>query len=340
MIRPSQNPIHHQQLKMVSTVSFLRSVGLAATLVLASASAQSLRAACGDSTPAQAQGGAPNGGAAAGNPAQQQQGGATAGGAAAGGASGSPDKCSPVPAAPANWFIAAEAPDYNNKKISELLASVPSIRKKGEAYSVFDWDNTCTYGDISYTSVYYQMDNLEYRIPADKFEETNNVYLLQGQDKEMGTWIPSGFTTKDGKKFASSAEANNACAAYNPVPAAPANWYIAAEAPDYNNKKIGELLASLPTIRGKGEAYAVFDWDNTCTFGDITYTSVFYQMDNLDYHIPADKFEETNNVYLLQGQDKEMGTWIPSGFTTKDGKKFASAVESNNQCAAYKFIQA
>ncbi|KAG7395807.1 hypothetical protein PHYBOEH_003144 [Phytophthora boehmeriae] len=73
-------------------------------------------------------------------------------------------------AAADNFFIAAEAPDYNNKVVGELLANVSSVRKPGEAYAVFDWDNTCMFGDISYTSFYYQVDNLNFRFAPEDFE--------------------------------------------------------------------------------------------------------------------------------------------------------------------------
>lgn len=45
-----------------------------------------------------------------------------------------------------------------------------------------------------------------------------------------------------------------------------------------------------------------------------------------------------NNTYLLQGQDKTIGTWLTSGFTTKDGVTYASGVTTNDGCAAYKFL--
>ncbi|KAF1336143.1 hypothetical protein FI667_g857, partial [Globisporangium splendens] len=79
---------------------------------------------------------------------------------------------------------------------------------------------------------------------------------------------------------------------FTPAPGPPKNWYVAAEAPDYNNKVIGEFLPKIKDVRSKGEKYAVFDWDNTCMFGDISYTSVYYQMDNLNYRIPPAKFEQ------------------------------------------------
>ncbi|KAG2527188.1 hypothetical protein JM16_003537 [Phytophthora kernoviae] len=73
-------------------------------------------------------------------------------------------------AAADNYFIAAEAPDYNNKAVGSLLESVGSVRAPGEAYAVFDWDNTCMYGDLSYTTAYYQVDNLNLHFAPEDFE--------------------------------------------------------------------------------------------------------------------------------------------------------------------------
>lgn len=46
----------------------------------------------------------------------------------------------------------------------------------------------------------------------------------------------------------------------------------------------------------------------------------------------------TNNTYLLQGQDKSIGTWITSGFTTRDGVTYTSGVPTNDGCTTYKFL--
>ncbi|RLN55438.1 hypothetical protein BBJ28_00017728, partial [Nothophytophthora sp. Chile5] len=69
-----------------------------------------------------------------------------------------------------SYFITAEASDYNNEAVATLLANVGSVRADGEAYAVFDWDNTCMFGDISYTSVFYQVDNLDFRFAPEDFE--------------------------------------------------------------------------------------------------------------------------------------------------------------------------
>lgn len=63
-----------------------------------------------------------------------------------------------------NYFTMAEAPDYNNKMVGQLLENVGSLREPGEAYAVFDWDNTCMFGDMSYTTSYYQVENLIMRL--------------------------------------------------------------------------------------------------------------------------------------------------------------------------------
>ncbi|KAG7399416.1 hypothetical protein PHYBOEH_008930 [Phytophthora boehmeriae] len=74
-----------------------------------------------------------------------------------------------------NYFIAAEAPDYNNKAVGDLLENVGSVRAAGEAYAVFDWDNTCMYGDLSYTTAYYQVDNLNLHFAPEDFETIFSV---------------------------------------------------------------------------------------------------------------------------------------------------------------------
>ncbi|TDH72417.1 hypothetical protein CCR75_003172 [Bremia lactucae] len=76
-----------------------------------------------------------------------------------------------------------------------------------------------------------------------------------------------------------------------PIGAKADNFFFAAGAPDHNNKIVGNLLARVSSIRGNGEAYAVFDWDNTCMFGDISYTSVLYQVENLNFRLNPDNFE-------------------------------------------------
>ncbi|EGZ21948.1 hypothetical protein PHYSODRAFT_488713 [Phytophthora sojae] len=94
-----------------------------------------------------------------------------------------------------NFFIAAEAPDYNNGVVGNLLANVSSVRAEGEAYAVFDWDNTCMFGDISYTSVFYQVDNLHFRFAPENFESifslgynasSSDVCLTNGTNSVIG----------------------------------------------------------------------------------------------------------------------------------------------------------
>ncbi|KAG7378108.1 hypothetical protein PHYBOEH_000486 [Phytophthora boehmeriae] len=69
-----------------------------------------------------------------------------------------------------NYFVAAEAPDYNNQVVGNLLENVNSLRNPGEAYAVFDWDNTCVFGDLTTTTTYYMMDNLNFRFAPEDFE--------------------------------------------------------------------------------------------------------------------------------------------------------------------------
>ncbi|GMF11018.1 unnamed protein product [Phytophthora lilii] len=92
-------------------------------------------------------------------------------------------------------FLAAEAPDYNNEAVTNLLANVSSVRGDGEAYAVFDWDNTCMFGDISYTSVFYQVDNLNFRFAPEDFESifslgynvsSSDICLVNGTNSVLG----------------------------------------------------------------------------------------------------------------------------------------------------------
>ncbi|POM81560.1 Hypothetical protein PHPALM_452 [Phytophthora palmivora] len=98
--------------------------------------------------------------------------------------------------------------------------------------------------------------------------------------------------------------------------ASASNFFLAAEAPDYNNKVVGNFLANVSAVRGDGEAYAVFDWDNTCMFGDISYTSVFYQVDNLNFRFTPENFESifslgynasSSDICLVNGPNSVLG---------------------------------
>ncbi|KAG7399415.1 hypothetical protein PHYBOEH_008929 [Phytophthora boehmeriae] len=68
-----------------------------------------------------------------------------------------------------NYFIAAEAPDYNNNAVGKLLENVDSLRAPGQAYAVFDWSSTSMFGDLSYTTAYYQVDSLSIRFAPEDF---------------------------------------------------------------------------------------------------------------------------------------------------------------------------
>ncbi|CAH0516624.1 unnamed protein product [Peronospora belbahrii] len=94
-----------------------------------------------------------------------------------------------------NLFLTAEAPDYNNDVVGILLNNVSSLRANGEAYAVFDWDNTCVFGDISYTSFFYQVDNLNFRFAPEDFESifslgynahSSDTCLVDGTNSVIG----------------------------------------------------------------------------------------------------------------------------------------------------------
>ncbi|DAZ92468.1 TPA: hypothetical protein N0F65_012698 [Lagenidium giganteum] len=86
-------------------------------------------------------------------------------------------------------FMAAEAPDYNNQAIEKMLHDSIGLRKKGTGYAVFDWDNTCMFGDISQTAVHYQVEHLNFRIPPSKFYEV----MAMGYDHDLAdACVPHG----------------------------------------------------------------------------------------------------------------------------------------------------
>lgn len=432
----------------------------------------------------------------------------------------------PVPGPPANWFVAAEAPDYNNQVIADFLPKIKNVRGKGEKYAVFDWDNTCMYGDISYTSVYYQMDNLDYRIVPEKFEEAFSLgYTASNGDECLplgvnsvlgkdvnGTAVTLAQTLKETAKdykvlydsyiapkynlttagtagltlaqVKETAEFKNfrakisfltfgleasygtkehlSCAIRIGMTVFPqllvgmtdaeirslirasVRWhlnakldspsftstgnfsvkgdystglrvfngqetvmrslraydtdvYIISASPQVFVEEVGHILGlgfmvpnenvyavrftfvdgkfsgktidNYPITWGPGKAeivekflkplhggkYPVFssgDSNGDCEMLDTVRDGIAHVNNRLKdssnciqafYELSCKYFmsEEpsTKNKYLLQGQDKEIGSWIPSGFSTKDGITYKSLAVTNNACAAYKFLQ-
>ncbi|GMF56698.1 unnamed protein product [Phytophthora fragariaefolia] len=425
-----------------------------------------------------------------------------------------------------NYFVTAEAPDYNNEAVANLLVSVDSVRKPGEAYAVFDWDNTCMFGDVSATSMFYQVDNLNFRFSPEEFETifslgynstssdtcfTNGTNSVIGQDvngtdvtftaaltdtakdykvlydtyiaptysltnesdasrslaqiKETTEFLNFraklgfllyGLEIMDGGNEYSECSLTNAMIVYPRLLVgmtedeiktfirASIRWNLAeslesftytstgdlavegsyskglrafsgqeatmralreasievyvisaspelfaAEAADlvglgylvgrdnvYGGRFktnaaglfTGELLDDYPITWGPGKAtvvksilmqihkgaapiYSSGDSDGDCemleTVRDGIVDTNNRLMDNSTciysfYEKACQYFGTTepitNNTYLLQGQDKAIGTWITSGFTTKDGVTYTSGVPTNDGCAAYKFL--
>ncbi|KAG7376539.1 hypothetical protein PHYPSEUDO_013210 [Phytophthora pseudosyringae] len=354
-----------------------------------------------------------------------------------------------------NYFVTAEALDYNNEAVAKLLTNVNSLRTPGEAYAVFDWDNTCMFGDVSATSMFYQVDNLNFRISPEEFE---TIFALGYNASSSDTCFPNGTSSVIGQGVNGTdvtlvAALDDTVKDYKVL-------YDAYIAPTYNltngsvasatlddiketaeffnfRAKLGYLLYALE-IMGGGNEYSecsltnamivyprllvgmtgglavegsyskglrVFsgqeatmralreagievvrrpsslrrrlvtssDWDSwfhtrmyhkgaapiyasgdsdgdcqmlntvrdgivdtnnrlmansTCIYG-------FYEKACLYFGTTE---PITNNAYLLQGQDKSVGTWITSGFTTRDGVTYSSGVATNDGCAAYKFL--
>ncbi|TYZ64861.1 hypothetical protein PybrP1_010582 [[Pythium] brassicae (nom. inval.)] len=436
----------------------------------------------------------------------------------------------PVSDPPKNWYVAAEAPDYNNAVHAEFLQTIKHVRGKGERYAVFDWDNTCMYGDISYTSVFYQMDNLEYRIQPEQFERTfalgytasnGDECLPLGVNSVLGTdvnganvtlaralaataadyrvlydayiapthnlsaranrstavaltlaqarataafqnfraklaFLTFGLEASYGAKdrlpcamrigmtvfpqllvgmtdaeiralirasvrwnlgaqlaapsFTSSGDLavkgdystglrvfNGQETAMRSLRAFDTDVYIISASPQVFVEEVGRLLglgflvpstnvfavrfafdggafsgrlvADYPITWGPGKAaivekvlkpryrnkapvYASGDSDGDCDMLATVRDGIVHVNNRLkDASTCIQAFYElscrfflaqepaTKNKYLLQGQDKALGSWIPSGFSTKDGVSYKSSAAANNACAAYKFLQ-
>ncbi|KAG6604626.1 uncharacterized protein IUM83_14105 [Phytophthora cinnamomi] len=425
-----------------------------------------------------------------------------------------------------NYFVMAEAPDYNNKAVANLLANVNSVRKPGEAYAVFDWDHSSMFGDMSATTMFYQVDNLNFRFSPKEFE---SIFSLGYNASSSDTCFPNGTHSVIGQ------DVNGADVTFLTVLTDTAEdykvLYDAYIAPTYNltcdsvasaplddikesagflnfRAKLGFLLSSLQMMNGgddhsecslingmivyprlfvgmtedeiKTLARASIRWNLAESLESLTYTStgdvavkssyskglrvfggqaaimrVFREAGvavyvlsgspellvaeaadfvGLGYLVARDyvyggrfttdaagvftgelvdnypttwgpgkatvitsilaqnhngtapiyssgdsdgdcealrtvrdgivhinnrlkdnstciySFYEkacqyfgtteptTNNMYLLQGQDKSIGSWITSGFTTKDGLKYTSGVSTNDGCATYKFL--
>ncbi|KAL4086005.1 hypothetical protein PRIC1_014628 [Phytophthora ramorum] len=424
------------------------------------------------------------------------------------------------------YFVTAEAPDYNNEVVATLLASVNSLRAPGEAYAVFDWDNTCMFGDISSTWMYYQVENLNFRFSPEEFETIfalgynasssdtclpNGTYSVIGQDVNgtdvtlttaladtakdykvlYDSYIAPTYNLTNGSVASASLDQvkesveflnfraklafllyslevldggneYSDCALINAMVTYPrllvgmtedeirANirasirWHLAesldsftyastgdlvvegsyskglrvfsgqestmralreagievyiisaspevfaAEAGDLlglgylvprgnvyggrfktsdDGKFTGELQDNYPTTWGPGKAtiitsilmqihkgaapiYASGDSDGDCEMLSAVRDGVIDTnnrlMDNstciYNYYQKACLYfgttePITNNAYLLQGQDKSIGTWITSGFTTSDGVTYESGVTTIDGCAKYKFL--
>ncbi|KAF1788009.1 HAD-like domain [Phytophthora cactorum] len=395
-----------------------------------------------------------------------------------------------------NFFLAAEAPDYNNEVVGNLLANVSAVRGDGEAYAVFDWDNTC---------IYYQVDNLNFRFTPENFESifslgynasSSDICLVNGTNSVLGQDVNGtdvtlatalAETAKDYKvlydayvaptyNLSSNVQASNVSldeiketteyqnfrarwgsfycsqiiamtvfphllvgmtegeiktlirsSAEEPtytstgdlavegsytkglrffngqestmraLRAAGVDVYIISASPqlyaaeagnlfglgnmvpndnvfgvrfktDDAGRFTGDLVDNYPITWGPGKAeivtsilepihqgappiYASGDSDGDCEMMDTVRDGVVDTNNRLKgnsscingFYVKACEYfgttePSTNNAYLLQGQDQVIGTWITSGFSTKDGVTYESAVDSYDRCAHYQFL--
>ncbi|CAK4671212.1 hypothetical protein LEN26_002594 [Aphanomyces euteiches] len=84
----------------------------------------------------------------------------------------------------AHDYFPAESPEYNSKAINDMFAKLPSVRKAGEAFALYDWDNTMMFGDISESSVWYQVSNLNFRFSPADFDKIFSLgYTADSKDE-------------------------------------------------------------------------------------------------------------------------------------------------------------
>ncbi|MBQ5527885.1 MAG: hypothetical protein IIU05_02360, partial [Bacteroidales bacterium] len=79
-----------------------------------------------------------------------------------------------------NW--STEVYDALSELIAQYGSSSPGYDPDCRPYAVFDYDNTTVLGDISYTLVYYMLDNLKFGFTP---EESESVFCSVIPDPDM-----------------------------------------------------------------------------------------------------------------------------------------------------------
>ncbi|KAF0716267.1 Aste57867_2927 [Aphanomyces stellatus] len=147
-----------------------------------------------------------------------------------------------IAAVAAHDYFPAESPEYNIKAINTMLHNTATVRKPGQAFALYDWDNTCMYGDISETSIHYQVKNLNFRIQPKDFE---TIFSMGYTANTTDACYPQGLNTIAVK----STTKNTTYAQLIQTTARDyANLYQAYIAPKYNLPRDPTAAAPLTTI--------------------------------------------------------------------------------------------
>lgn len=92
---------------------------------------------------------------------------------------------------------------------------------------------------------------------------------------------------------------------------------------------------------GNKEAYAVFDWDNTCIYPDTEENMFIYMMDNLSYKMTPEEFKYAVTHYTDTGKSENLDISkedFIKPYTSVDGNKINIDVISEDVVSDYTFF--
>ena len=92
---------------------------------------------------------------------------------------------------------------------------------------------------------------------------------------------------------------------------------------------------------GKQGAYAVFDWDNTCIYGDVQDNLFFYQIEHLAFKMTPDEFKYSFLHYTDTGckENLELPTnAFDKSFCNAEGKAVNIIEVAEDCCSDYKYF--
>jgi hypothetical protein len=92
---------------------------------------------------------------------------------------------------------------------------------------------------------------------------------------------------------------------------------------------------------GKSYAYAVFDWDNTCIYGDVQDNLLLYQIENLAFKMTPNEFKYSFTHYTDTGCEVNLeiaSENFVKPFFNAEGKPVNIVSLSEDCCSDYKFF--